>query len=277
MHFFYIEDTGTRDPEVVVNAEDKQGASSDHLYVMTAVGISEFHWRQFDKRISRVKMQFLKYLYQKKRLQLDLTDCEIKSTWMRIPQERKKKSKYLSSLSDEQLSELSDAFYQELETEKLTLFSVVIDKRELRQPMSSSILYQRAYTMMLELIELYMNKEFNSHQAMIFFKQSNKTVNDVFAENNSTVRNRLNHVNNFRQIVEYPFFADSRLSHGLQMADLCSYNAYRAFREEDFEYPFFQKILPHYYNDLKQGVGAFPTCLRVWPTSSALNKQSLVQ
>jgi uncharacterized protein DUF3800 len=39
----------------------------------------------------------------------------------------------------------------------------------------------------------------------------------------------------FDHIVEYPFFTDSRLSNGVQLADLCGYNVYRAFRDKDFK------------------------------------------
>lgn len=51
----------------------------------------------------------------------------------------------------------------------------------------------------------------------------------------------------FRHIVEYPFFTDSKLSNGVQLADLCAYNIYRAFRGKEFDYPFFAQLIPHFY------------------------------
>ena len=51
----------------------------------------------------------------------------------------------------------------------------------------------------------------------------------------------------FKHIVEYPFFTDSKLSNGVQLADLCGYNIYRAFRNLDFHYPYFRSLLPHFY------------------------------
>ena len=39
-------------------------------------------------------------------------------------------------------------------------------------------------------------------------------------------------------------FVRSELSAGVQLADLCSYNIYRAFKYGDLTYPFFQRIAP---------------------------------
>jgi hypothetical protein len=68
----------------------------------------------------------------------------------------------------------------------------------------------------------------------------------------------------FRHIVEYPFFTDSKLSNGVQLADLCAYNVHRAFRSQDFAYPYFQRLLPAFYcsrrtaPDKLDGLKVFP-------------------
>ena len=48
-------------------------------------------------------------------------------------------------------------------------------------------------------------------------------------------------------IVECPFFTRSELSNGVQLTDLLAYNVYRAFKFEDFCYPYFEKVLPNFY------------------------------
>jgi hypothetical protein len=52
----------------------------------------------------------------------------------------------------------------------------------------------------------------------------------------------------FKHIVEYQFFTDSKLSNGVQLADRCGYNVYRAFRQLDFTYTCFVRLLPRFYN-----------------------------
>ena len=71
----------------------------------------------------------------------------------------------------------------------------------------------------------------------------------------------------FRHIVEYPFFTRSELSNGVQLADLLAYNVYRAFRDENFVYPHFEKLLPAFYR--RQG-GVTLDGLKVWPQASPL-------
>lgn len=48
-------------------------------------------------------------------------------------------------------------------------------------------------------------------------------------------------------MVEYPFFTASELSNGVQVVDLLAYSVYRAFKVENFDYPFFSMILLHAY------------------------------
>ena len=36
-------------------------------------------------------------------------------------------------------------------------------------------------------------------------------------------------------------------SNGVQLADLLAYNVYRAFKFEDFGYPYFERVLPNFY------------------------------
>jgi hypothetical protein len=73
----------------------------------------------------------------------------------------------------------------------------------------------------------------------------------------------------FRHIAEYPFFTESSLSHGIQLADLCAYNVLRAFRHEDFAYPFFARQLCHYYNSGNTGSAKLDG-LKIFPPESPL-------
>ncbi len=71
----------------------------------------------------------------------------------------------------------------------------------------------------------------------------------------------------FPAIVEYPFFTRSELSNGVQLADLLAYSVYRAFRHEDFGYPYFERVLCNFY---RRPDGAALDGLKVWPEASPL-------
>jgi len=78
-----------------------------------------------------------------------------------------------------------------------------------------------------------------------------------------------NQVMRFHHIVEYPMFTDSALSNGIQLADLCGYNIYRAFRNVDFTYSYFSKIIDRIYCS-QQTASDKLDGLKVWPDDSEL-------
>lgn len=61
-----------------------------------------------------------------------------------------------------------------------------------------------------------------------------------------------------------PFFVESYLSNGVQLADLCAYNIFRAFKYESEDYEYFQKILPYIYNS-KLTKGSKLDGLKIFP------------
>lgn len=271
MYFFYLKETGTSDPKIIANKKNASKGTNekDHLYVLTAISLHEFHWKTFEIEVSKIKFQLLSQLFRERKLALKLTDCEVKSTWMRIPRERKRKSEFLSALSDEDLARLSEAYYNEFERDRMKVFSVVIDKRHLKGDMSQQMLFEKAYGLMLDMIEGFMEEYYEKHQAMIVMESGAKSLFNASIETQANYKTRIHHFTTYKHIVEYPFIVDSRLSNGLQLADLCGYNIYRAFREEDFSYSFYQRIQPYIFKSHKTEETELDG-LRVWPTESAL-------
>ena len=64
-------------------------------------------------------------------------------------------------------------------------------------------------------------------------------------------------------------FTDSALSNGIQLADLCGYNVYRAFRNKEFSYPYFTKTLDRFYCSHQTPADKLDG-LKVWPDDSEL-------
>jgi hypothetical protein len=82
-----------------------------------------------------------------------------------------------------------------------------------------------------------------------------------FLERATSARRRLHH------IVEMPLFVRSELSEGVQLADLCGYSTYRAFRDGDLGYRFFQPVYERLYRSRPDGP---LDGLKVFPTESPL-------
>ena len=57
MYFFYIDESGTKDPEVLGTRSDGSTFVKDHLYVLTAVSLFEFKWRDFERENPTVLWQ----------------------------------------------------------------------------------------------------------------------------------------------------------------------------------------------------------------------------
>jgi hypothetical protein len=247
MYFFYVDESGTRDPEVSGTKADGTTFAKDHLYVLTAVSLFDGKWRRFDRAIANLKLELSDHLHRTQGSRFDLADCEVKSTWLRLPELRKKESAFLAALCDKDLTRLAECFYGQLRPDHMRIFSVVVDKRKLHDHVDEHILHRKAYELLLERIEQYLREFHFKHNGLIVMDDTDKTINRGVAMKHAFFQREGNVNVDFRHIVEYPFFTDSKLSNGIQLADLCGYNVYRAFRGKDFDYPYFQRLLPQFY------------------------------
>jgi len=247
VYFFYIDESGTRDPEVTGTRNDGTMFTKEHLYVLTAVSLFEGRWQRFDRAIANLKLELSDHLRRTNGVKFDLADCEVKSTWLRLPDLRKRESPFLSALTPGDLTRLAELYYEQLQLHHVRVFSVVVDKRKLRDHVDQHILHRKAYELLLERIENYLEEFHPKHNAVVVMDDTDKTINRGVAMKHAFFQREGNANVFFRHIVEYPFFTDSKLSNGIQLADLCGYNVYRAFRDGKFEYPYFQRLLPHFY------------------------------
>ena len=262
MYLFYIDESGSRDKVLSF----KKGRTPNHIYVLTAVGFYENHWNKFDQAISRLKLDMIKH----NNLDLKLSDCEVKSNWLRNPKARKK-SKFLDSISDDDRTKLQTEFYHQLDLAKATLISVVIDKRNLAKDTSIEKMHQQAYELLLERIRNHMKFNHPSHNAIIIMDDTGKNFNSNIAMLHAKFQREGNKNVKFGKVIEYPLFTASELSNGIQLADLCAYNVYSAFVYEDFAYEFFGNQLRYYSKHKKTGA-IFGAGIKIWPNQSVLYK-----
>jgi len=151
----------------------------------------------------------------------------------------------------------------------MRIFSVIVDKRKLLEHIDQDKIFKKAYELLLERIEHYLAEFFPKHQGLLIIDDNGKPANRSLSMKHAYFQREGNKNVHFRHIVEYPLFTDSALSNGIQLADLCGYNVYRAFRNRDFSYPFFARNLEYFYFS-EQTQDSNLDGLKVWPNESEL-------
>ena len=236
----------------------------DHIHALAAVGLYERNWRAMEEELTDYKLRLRTNLLKYSSLRTDIMDCEVKSTWLRNPKERENRSPFLHGLTNEGRTYLAEMYYSQLAKYRMHLITVVIDKRHLRAETSSYFLHLKAYEILLGRIERLLSERYPKHGGLVVMDDSERDLNRAVAMKHAQLLHRGGQRIHFNHIAEYPFFTESSLSHGVQLADLCAYNAYRAFRNQEFTYPFFARFLRHYYNsgntppDKLDGLKVFP-------------------
>lgn len=95
------------------------------------------------------------------------------------------------------------------------------------------------------MIEHFMRARHHKHQAIMINDDVSREVNRMLAMSHAHLLDKGTRSDTWlRHICEMPMFVRSELSAGVQLADLCSYNIYRAFKHADLAYPFFHRIAP---------------------------------
>jgi hypothetical protein len=267
MYFFYFDESGSRDPKTSFVRADGTVVAKDHIYCLAAVGLWDGRWQRFDRAIARQKLALPAAVNRGRAERLDLADCEVKSNWLRNAKERAERSPFLATLTDDEREQLTACYYQQLEECRLSIFAVVVDKRKLQDHVTPEILHKKAYELVLERIENFMQVYHPKHNALVVMDDSDRALNRAVSMKHAFFQRQGNQNLRFRHIVEYPFFTDSELSNGVQLADLCAYNVYRAFKTADLSYPYFQLLLPRIY---RRADGSRLDGLKIFPEDSEL-------
>lgn len=248
MYLFYVDESGTLDPETTGIRDDGTTFEKEWIYSLTAFGLFEHKWRRFYAPIVRKKRLLMEAIYRRNSIRLELSQCEVKSTWLRIPKE-KARHPFLSLLTADEIHELVETYYSAMDLIPIRFFSVVIDKRYLRSFMDRQKLHRKAWELLCERIENFMREFHPKHQAILVADDVSKQDNQALTMKHAYfLENGTSSGTTFKNIIETPFFVRSELSEGIQFVDLCSYNVYRAFRRDEFDYPYFVRMLPKMYS-----------------------------
>jgi hypothetical protein len=177
MYFFYFDESGSRDPRAFGARPDGSVQAKDHIYSLTAIGLWEGRWRGFEREIANLKLQFTDQLNRTGKLHLDPADCEMKSNWIRNPKERADRSPFLTALSSDERERLVACFFRQVPVQRMTLFSVVVDKRKLREYLTPETLHKKAYELSLERIEHFMaNSTRNTMRLLLWMTPTGRSI-----------------------------------------------------------------------------------------------------
>jgi hypothetical protein len=259
MYFFYVDESGNRKP-----------TSGGPVYVLTAVGIHEYQWKRFYQYLTDYKRSLIARITRDQHIRLNLSDCEVKSNWIRIPSERKKHI-FLNYLTDDELRDLTNKYYSRLDIHYMVIIAIIIDKPKLDSFMDRNKLHRKAWELLCERIENFMREHHYKNNALLICDDMSKNENISlamkhahFIETCTSCGLSLNH------ILEMPLFVRSELSEGVQLADLCAYNFQRAFRDKDINYPYFKRLIPRIYSSQKTGSNKIDG-LKIFPDTSDLS------
>lgn len=246
MYFFYLDESGHIDYK-----------SNVKFYVLTALAVRADDWDCIQEQMFELKRKIFK--------RRNVAQYEIKSNWLRQPKERAR-VEYLSKLSPDDLTAMGEGLYQVLldQTCPKTIISVVVNKDAMLKTYGQSAdppnLY--AYKLLLERISLFLNDK-NAEGIVICDRYANQTDDLLNQTHVHTHHNGGYSWKKLKNIKENLFFVDSKFNNLIQLADICSYNVFRAFTYDEPDYPYFQKTLPLVrkvdgYSLLKVGITVRP-------------------
>lgn len=266
MYLFYIDESGNLDTSLITS----DGKAKDHIYVLTACGMFEGNWHKFYMDIVSHKLDIIKRLQDRRAVErLHLEECEVKSTYLRNKKERQK-SKFLKHLSGEEINEIKNLYYSRLGAHNICICSVVVDKRHLEPYYDMTKLHRKAWELLCERIVQYLGERHPKHKAILIKDDISPQINAELARKHSWfLANKTSASVSLKRLVEMPLFTRSEMNEGLQLADLCAYNVYRAFKYEDFGYEFFRGLLPFFCTS-KQNKLSKIDGLKVFPNQSPL-------
>jgi hypothetical protein len=268
MYLFYVDESGSRDPDTG-RLEDGTH-SKDWLYVVSAVALFEMRWKEFYHPIVQRKRELLARIRAVHGSHLDLSDAEIKSNWVRNAGARAKRE-FLARLSDPDLEALVGLYYEQFCSLNMPVISVIFDKRFLRG-MTAASMHARAWEFLCERVQMFMRELHPKHRAVLIADDMGHRENHALAmrhtqllERATTARLRLDH------IVELPLFVRSELSEGVQLADLCAYSVYRAFKDGNLQYKYFVPVLSQCYRSGRTAITKVDG-LKIYPAESPLHE-----
>ena len=242
MYFFYIDESGSRDPSVGTKQDPQRSSSTSFWPWVSTNANGDLLNRKYLESQARVRP------FPPTRRQRSVRAFRLRSQVLMASPRASSRSRYspfLAALDSEDLRRLVETYYDQLGSRNAVILASVIDKRHLRAGTTHDAMHRWAYEFLLERIEHYMRQYHRKHQALIVMDDTSIQLNRFIAMQHAALLRRGNPNMQFPHIVEFPFFSRSELSNGVQLADLLAYNVYRAYSEtKTLSTPTFRSCFP---------------------------------
>ena len=251
MYLFYVDESGQRE----------YNEKNSRHFVLGAAGIAEADWRNVNQQINALKLE----VFKDRRV-------EFKSVALRNQEKQRKRYLEPYGLTLEQLTGAVERLYAIVTAAPLTLFAVVIDKRQMT---ASSVVPESptsyAYELLLEQFEAFLSRLPDEHSGIVIHDLIQETPGasksyqrEIINQHDKFLHEDETSALSMKRIVEGVHFVETDQSNFLQVADLAAYNIYRQFTEywQEWDaavgvpesiafiqmpmYPYFQRMLPKF-------------------------------
>jgi hypothetical protein len=219
----YVDDSGTKE-YAVLGEEYRRNGGKSRYFVFGGLVMEESKAGAFADAIAVAKRQTF-----------GTADVEIKSNWLRIPQERERRYLTPFGVDERALRRFVDGYYDLIAGADLVLIAAVVDKLHMQETYSNpwyaptaayEALLQRAVqeVRVPDTVAVTVDDMTGATPAGNQYKANLKTHHASLARHGSTLLRNLD----FRSLGALKF-ANSAHNHLLQVADVAAYNVYRQF------------------------------------------------
>jgi hypothetical protein len=253
-YHFYIDDTGTK--EISDRARP--------LFAYVGLITSNTNENYVINELNKLKMKYF-----------GTTDVELKSTWLRISKHRQKEYLDKYKISEEALTNFTDALYERIVQLPVHCLGSIVDKGGLKDTYKKTV-YDPSpvcYELLLQRVANYAT-QYGIGKVNIF-------IDDMCGKNIRGTEWKELLLNQHRQlklgnsplyrtwkkrermdyssICDEMCFIDSKDSFFIQIADICAYNVFRQGRDywKNFDnppfYEYYERIIPIMHCDPKSG------------------------
>lgn len=225
-HVLYVEDSGTKE-QLSPQEEYYKGDGKSRYFVFGAALITT---QESDALTSRIRAL--------KRDTFGTSDVEIKSNWLRMPEERNERYIVRFGLSEEDLARFVDSYYEAILNTDLLLMAAVVDKVHLSEVYSNPWYPPAvAYEVLLQRAENELKGK--GDYSVVMDDMTGKTPRGTEYKRNLFKQHEMLKQRGSKLLDGYKFmciqsrlkFVSSANTHMVQVADIAAYNVYRQFRD----------------------------------------------
>lgn len=238
------------------SGQREYGDNTDRFFVVAGAIVRCEHIDIYETEIQGIKRSFF-----------GTPDVEVKSNWLRIPKERRKRYREPYVVSEQRIKSFVDALYNWILASRTTFIAGVVDKLQMREryvhPHNPSGV---GYHIFLQRYQKFLASRHSAGDVTFDeFTGTTKAKNEwrelLIKQHSSLKTNGCRYTRTtFDNVGDTITFTNSADNSLLQLADLAAYNTFRQFRTYGRQwdkpnaetlalYSYFTRLLPRFHKD----------------------------